>query len=181
MLPKVWMGFAVAAIFGSVALQSAGQVTEGKTQTRGPSTDATLFAQSGLKPVDGVTPTVMRLGRAQGAEARCLQVAEVVDPVLACKMQQCEMTFVSRRTLSLKPGQRALLASGCGGAGESDVKASLLWGSASVLVLQRDRQGAGLWKSVRMRDTSAVRLETEGNFGTLSWSSKGFVWKESAD
>lgn len=138
------------------------------------------IAPTGVRPVTGMDPATMRLGSDKGNDARCLQVVEVIDRILACQVQQCLMAFPSRRSLTLKQNQRALLASACR-ADSAYVKPTLLWGSASVLVLQNERKGPDIWAQERIGNTNAVRMETEGSYGTLTWSAGRFLWMESHD
>ena len=91
---------------------------------------------------------------------------------------ECVAAFLLRRVKGLAVGQRALLAEPCE-PGPAGSRPFLLWGSTSVLVLQPERTGAGLWSGLARGAESVVRLETEGSVGTLSWSSAGFQWRES--
>ena len=171
-------GFALPVFLVGVALASAGQ-----DACAGPGMpaagDAVMDGEStGVRPVAGIVPATMRVGGSKGRAARCLAVVEVVDPPRACQTQDCVKVFPSRRTQTLVRGQRALLASACRGA-KNDARPNLLWGSSSVLVLQDGRTGAGIWTPVQAGGAHAARLETEGSFGTLTWSSAGFVWRES--
>lgn len=178
MSPSGRSGLALTAFLMGVALASYGQDASVNPGTRAAAPAVVAVVPTGVRPVSGIDPATMRLGSDKGSDARCLQVVEVVDRMRACKVQQCVMAFPSRHTLKLRQGQRALLAGACG-ADDLNVKPSLLWGSASVLALQNERKGAGIWTSVRIGGANAVRLETEGSFGTLIWSAAGFVWKES--
>jgi hypothetical protein len=173
-------GLALTIVLMGVTLASYGQNAGVNPGKRTLIPEAVAVAPGGVRPVAGIVPATMRLGSNGGSEALCLQVVEVIDPVQACQMQQCVKVFPSRRSLTLKQNQRALLARPCE-ADRPDVKPSLLWGSASVLVLQNGRKGAGIWTPVRIGKTNAARLETEGSFGTLTWSAAGFGWRESPD
>lgn len=131
----------------------------------------------GWRPVPGIEPPTLRLGPAAG-EQRCLRVVQVVDAAAACSAAECVAAFPSRRVKGLAVGQRAILAEPCE-PGPAGSRPFLLWGSTSVLVLQPERSGAGLWSGLARGAESVVRLETEGSVGTLSWSGAGFQWRES--
>jgi hypothetical protein len=178
MLPDARPGLALIACLMGVALASHAQVAGGAPDKRAAAPEVGAAELTGVRPVGGIDPGSVRLG--SDKDARCLQVVVVVDPIRACQVQQCVKAFPSRRSLALKQNQRALLAGKCG-ADSAKVKPSLLWGSASVLVLQGERKGAGLWTPVRIGRAHAVRLETEGSYGALTWSAAGFVWKETPD
>jgi hypothetical protein len=109
-----------------------------------------------------------------------VHVIDVIDPVKLCKSIDCIKLFVSRREKKLREGMRAVLIS------EFDKSChisntKLIWGSASVLVLQPDRNGSGLWEVVNMDNHQAFQLMTESNHGTITRNKKKFSWKEEPD
>jgi hypothetical protein len=178
MWPNSRLGVALGAVLISMALAAYGQGTGVDPRKRTGAHETMAVTPTGVRPVAGIDPATVRVGSDRGDDVRCLQVVEVIDRMLACQAQQCVMAFPSRRSLTLKQNQRALLASACS-ADSAYVKPTLLWGSASVLVLQNERKGPGIWAQERIGNANAARMETEGSFGTLTWSAGRFVWMES--
>jgi hypothetical protein len=129
------------------------------------------------RAVPGIEPSVMKLGSGR-AGMLCVSVVELIDVDAACRVADCVEVFPSRRVKTLIKDQRALRAGSCDAVA---AKPSLLWGSPSVLVLQADRRGAGLWSAQVKRGEATIRLETEGSVGTLSRTAEGFRWRERPD
>lgn len=140
-------------------------------------TQSTTISAGVVRIVRSIKPEMLELG-SRSDKRYCVQVVDVLDPDRACKEARCIKTFSSRRAKSLAVGDRALLASICEPTVKGD-QPSLLWGSKSVLVLQSDREGPGLWSQKKRNALgSEIELETEASSGTLSRTASGFEWRE---
>lgn len=135
-----------------------------------------LFSEGVLREVKSIQPGMINLISSSGARY-CVKPVEILDSDRACKKARCLKTFTSRRATALSSGDRALLASPCGQ--KQSESLYLLWGSKSVLILQSDREGLGLWRR-KQGDLSSsnIELETEANKGILSKTPTGFAWTE---
>lgn len=121
------------------------------------------------------------LGRLEsGGKRHALAAIEVKEPEQLCRIKRCVKLFESRRVKKLEPGMRALVIA------EVDRncnvgRTTILWGSGSVLVLQPDRTGEGLWEVVKQGDHDAFQLVTEATQGRIMKEKQRLIWQEDPD
>jgi hypothetical protein len=149
----------------------------------GPVSAATLYGTNGaasradaVKPVQSISPERLELSDAVLKQTLCAQVVEIANAAGACELARCIKAFASRRVKALEKGMRAIRVGSCADPVSGSVY--LLWGSSSVLVLQPDRTGAGLWGQVPSKSSRQVKMETEAAYGILSLERGRFRWVE---
>jgi hypothetical protein len=149
----------------------------------GPASAATMYDTNGaasradaVKPVQSISPDRLELSDAASKQTLCAQVVEVANAAAACELAQCIKAFESRRVKALEKGMRAIRVGSC--AKPESRPLYLLWGSNSVLVLQPDRTGAGLWEQARSKSSRQLKMETEAAYGILSLERGRFRWVE---
>jgi len=130
--------------------------------------------------VDSIEPMSLIAKLENKDKKYIVNVIQVIDPVKLCHSIECVKLFVSRRENKLKEGMRAVFISELDSSCHIS-STKLLWGSASVLVLQPDRIGSGLWKVVIRGGHQAFDLVTEGTHGTITKSKGSFKWHEYPD
>jgi hypothetical protein len=142
--------------------------------TNGPASGA-----DALKPVQAISPDRLELSDAASKQTLCAQVVEIANAAAACELAQCVKAFESRRVKALEKGMRAIRVASC--ANPESRPVYLLWGSSSVLVLQPDRNGAGLWQQASSKSSKQLKMETEAAYGILSFERGRFRWVERAE
>jgi hypothetical protein len=152
----------------------------------GPASAATMYGTNGpasgadaLKPVQAISPDRLELSDAASKQTLCAQVVEIANAAAACELAQCVKAFESRRVKALEKGMRAIRVASC--ANPESRPVYLLWGSSSVLVLQPDRNGAGLWQQASSKSSKQLKMETEAAYGILSFERGRFRWVERAE
>jgi hypothetical protein len=149
----------------------------------GPASAATMHATNGaasgadaVRPVQSISPGRLELSDAASKQTLCAQVVEIANAAAACELAQCVKVFESRRVKALGKGMRAIRVGSC--ANPESRPVYLLWGSSSVLVLQPDRTGAGLWEQASSKSSRQLKMETEAAYGILSLERGRFRWVE---
>jgi hypothetical protein len=152
----------------------------------GPASAATMYGTNGaasgaaaLKPVQAISPDRLELSDAASKQTLCAQVVEIANATAACEIAQCIKAFESRRVKALEKGMRAIRVASC--ANPESRPVYLLWGSSSLLVLQPDRTGAGLWQQTSSKASKQLKMETEAAYGILSFERGRFRWVERAE
>jgi hypothetical protein len=129
--------------------------------------------------VQSISPNRLELSDAASKQTLCAQVVVVANPAAACEVAQCIKAFESRKVKALEKGVRAIRVASC--ANPESRPMYLLWGSSSVLVLQPDRTGAGLWQQASSKSSKQLKMETEAAYGILSFERGRFRWLEHAE
>lgn len=141
---------------------------------------------TGFVDLEEAVPQLMYLGKPQGERAeKCVRAVRIVDPILACSQNNCDIQAFHFPIRTMQVGQRAIYVGACSydtGETSGDLLSDKAPdGGSAILYFQAHRSGPGMWRQMRDEHEFQIEFRTEAAEGVLRYADGKYGWAENPD